>query len=163
VAVLRPFNTYGPRQSARAVIPTIITQILNGARVVRLGSLHPTRDFNYVEDIVMGFIASVESDACIGEVINLGSGYEISIGQTAELIGEILGVKIDLVSDEKRVRPKNSEVERLLASNARAKQLIGWEPGYVGAEGFRRGLEKTIAWFSQKKHLKAYKTDIYNV
>ncbi len=163
VAVLRPFNTYGPRQSARAVIPTIITQILSGERQIRLGSLQPTRDFSYVEDITRGFIAAVESDACLGEVINLGSGYEVSVGRTAELIAEIIGVKIDLISDEQRVRPERSEVERLLASNAKAKKVLGWEPEYGGVEGFRRGLEKTIEWFSQKEHLKEYKTGIYNI
>jgi dTDP-glucose 4,6-dehydratase len=163
VAVLRPFNTYGPRQSARAVIPTIITQILSGERQIKLGSLQPTRDFNYVEDIARGFIAAVQSDACVGEVINLGSGYEVSIGRTANLIAEIIGVEIDLISDEQRVRPEKSEVERLLASNTKAKSMLGWEPEYGGIEGFRRGLEKTIEWFSQKEHLKWYKTGLYNI
>ncbi len=163
VTVLRPFNTYGPRQSARAVIPTIITQILSGKGAIRLGSRHPTRDFSYVEDIVRGFIAAIEKDACIGEVINLGSGYEVSVGQAADLVAELLGKKIDVIADEQRVRPEKSEVERLLASNAKAKQLIGWEPEYGEMEGFRRGLKKTIGWFSQKENLRGYKTDIYNL
>ncbi|HME44429.1 MAG TPA: NAD-dependent 4,6-dehydratase LegB [Syntrophorhabdales bacterium] len=163
VAVLRPFNTYGPRQSARAVIPTIINQILSGKRAIQLGSLHPTRDFNYVEDIVRGFIAAIEKDACIGEVVNLGSGYEVSVGQTAELIAEIMGKKIDVIVDEQRIRPEKSEVERLIASNAKAKQLIGWQPAYGGIEGFRRGLEKTIEWFSKQENSRSYKTDIYTI
>jgi dTDP-glucose 4,6-dehydratase len=162
-AVLRPFNTYGPRQSARAVIPTVISQILGGKKAIRLGSLHPTRDFNYVEDIVRGFVAAIERDACIGEVINLGSGYEISVGQTVELIAETIGKKVDIVADDQRIRPEKSEVERLIASNAKAKQLIGWQPTYGGIEGFRRGLEKTVEWFSKKKNLRSYKTDMYNI
>jgi NAD dependent epimerase/dehydratase len=120
IAIVRPFNTYGPRQSARAVIPTIITQIATGKRRIKLGALRPTRDFNYVDDTVRGFIAAAESDASIGEVINVGSGFEISIGDLAHLIAEAMGVEIDIETDDVRLRPEKSEVERLLASNEKA-------------------------------------------
>ena len=163
VVTLRPFNTYGPRQSARAVIPTMITQIANGERTIRLGALTPTRDFSYVLDTVAGFIASLVGKNGLGEVINLGSNFEISISETAQLIAESMGVSIDLISDEERIRPKNSEVERLWADNAKAKELFGWQPTYGGREGFKRGLVETIDWFTQPSNLRSYKSDIYNV
>lgn len=163
VSIIRPFNTYGPRQSARAVIPTIITQIAQGAKEIRLGALHPTRDFNYVKDVVRGFIAVAESDASVGEVTNIGSNFEISIGDTAALIAETMGAKIEIVCEQDRLRPDNSEVERLLSSNEKAKRLVGWSPEYGGREGFRKGLEETIAWFTRPENLAGYKTDIYNV
>ena len=124
VSILRPFNIYGPRQSARAVIPTIITQIANDQGQINLGSLHPTRDFNYVEDISSGFVAALESDKAIGEVINLGSGFEISIGDTAKLIANLMESKTEIRTDSQRLRPKKSEVERLFAENAKAKKLL---------------------------------------
>lgn len=163
VITIRPFNTYGPRQSARAVIPTVITQIANGEHVIKLGALTPTRDFNYVQDTVEGFIAALEGNSGLGEVINIGSNFEISIGETARLIAESMGVSIDLISDEVRIRPKNSEVERLWADNAKAKELFGWQPTYSGREGFKRGLVETIDWFTQPENLRSYKSDIYNV
>ncbi len=163
VTVLRPFNTYGPRQSARAVIPTIITQIANGARRIKLGALSPTRDFNYVNDTVRGFIAALESDAAMGEVINIGSNYEISIGDTAQLIAEVMGADIEIEADEERLRPEMSEVNRLWADNSKAKILLGWEPQYGGREGFRRGLRETVEWFKRPENLKRYKADIYNI
>lgn len=163
VSIIRPFNTYGPRQSARAVIPTIITQIAGGAKELRLGALHPTRDFNYVKDVVRGFIAVAESDASVGEVINIGSNFEISIGDTAALIAETMGASIDIVCEEGRLRPDNSEVERLLSSNDKAKKLLGWSPEYGGRDGFRRGLEETIAWFTRPENLAGYKANIYNL
>lgn len=163
VAVLRPFNTYGPRQSARAIIPTVITQIASGKRRIKLGALHPTRDFNFVSDTVRGFIAALESDRGIGEVINIGSNYEISIGDTVELIAEVMGVDIEIETEEARLRPENSEVERLWASNAKAKELIGWEPEFAGKDGFRRGVAETVAWFQNPDNLKGYKSDIYNI
>lgn len=163
VAVLRPFNTYGPRQSARAIIPTVITQIASGKRRIKLGALHPTRDFNFVSDTVRGFIAALESDRGIGEVINIGSNYEISIGDTVELIAEVMGVDIEIETEEARLRPENSEVERLWASNAKAKEFIGWEPEFAGKDGFRRGLAETVAWFQNPDNLKGYKSDIYNI
>lgn len=163
VVIARPFNTYGPRQSARAVIPTIITQIANGSRQIRLGAVSPTRDFNYVQDTVRGFIAALESDAGLGEVVNFGSNFEISVGDTALLIAEAMGVEIEIVTDEARLRPEKSEVERLWAANAKARDLFGWEPQYAGREGFKRGLAETAAWFSLTQNLQAYKSDIYNI
>jgi NAD dependent epimerase/dehydratase len=163
VAILRPFNTYGPRQSARAVIPTIITQIANGSRSIRLGAVHPTRDFNYVSDTVGGFVAALDSDKSVGEVINVGSNFEISIGATAQAIADLMGVQIEILSDDQRLRPEKSEVERLWASNEKARRLLGWQPQFGGHEGFRAGLSRTIEWFTQSANLKSYKSDIYNV
>lgn len=163
VAIIRPFNTYGPRQSARAVIPTIITQIANGKTDIKLGALDPTRDFNYIMDTVAGFIAVAESDRSLGEVINIGSNYEISVKETAELIAEVMGANINILTDEVRFRPEKSEVERLWASNEKAARLLGWKPSYAGRQGFRRGLEQTVGWFTDPSNLKQYKSDIYNI
>lgn len=163
VAVARPFNTYGPRQSARAVLPTIITQLAAGNHILKLGAVSPTRDFNFVTDTVAGIIAIAESDQAVGEVINLGSNFEISIGECAELIAEIMGVDVEIQTDEQRLRPENSEVERLWAANDKARELVGWSPEYAGGKGFRRGLEETIRWFTQSENLGHYKTDLYNV
>jgi NAD dependent epimerase/dehydratase len=163
IAIIRPFNTYGPRQSARAIIPTVITQIASGKRKIKLGSLHPTRDFNYVLDTVRGFIKVAESDTSIGEVINIGSNYEVSIGEVVHMIADIMGVEIEVVTDINRIRPKKSEVERLWADNSKAKQLLGWEPHYRGKDGLRRGLEETVEWFTDSSNLKHYKTDFYNI
>lgn len=162
-AVIRPFNTYGPRQSARAVIPTIITQIANGRRNLHLGAVSPTRDFNYVEDTVDGFIAVGEQDASVGEVINIGSNFEISIEATVQLIADIMQADVTITTDEERLRPTGSEVERLWADNGKARELLGWSPRYAGHDGFRRGLEKTIAWFTDKRNLRKYKADQYNI
>lgn len=163
VTIIRPFNTYGPRQSARAVIPTIITQIANGQREIKLGSVSPTRDFNFVKDTVAGFIAAAGSDNGLGEVINLGSNYEISVGDTVGLIAEVMNKKINIITDEVRLRPENSEVERLWADNTKAKKLLNWEPAYGGLDGFRRGLLETIDWFSKPENLSSYKANIYNL
>lgn len=163
VTVIRPFNTYGPRQSARAVIPTVITQIANGQRKIKLGAIHPTRDFNYVADTVSGFIAALKSEQGAGEVINLGSNYEISIGDTVKVIAEAMGTDIEIVTDEQRLRPEKSEVDRLWASNEKAVKLLGWQPGYDGVEGFKRGIAETAAWFREPANLAAYKADIYNL
>lgn len=163
VALIRPFNTYGPRQSARAVIPTIITQLLNGKRQIRLGALSPTRDFNYVKDTVRGFISIMQSEKSVGEVINIGSNFEISIGDTAKLIAETMGVDVDIETDKERLRPLKSEVNRLWADNSKAKKLLGWEPRYGGRDGFKRGLKETIDWFADKGNLKKYKADVYNI
>jgi len=162
VAIIRPFNTYGPRQSARAVIPTIISQIASGVKKINIGAIHPTRDFNYVKDVVQGFVALAESDRSIGEVINIGSNYEISIGDTVKVISGIMGAEIIVETDEQRIRPKNSEVGRLWADNSKAKTLTGWEPQYGGRDGLKRGLTETIKWFRDANNLKNYKTDIYN-
>lgn len=163
VTILRPFNTYGPRQSARAVIPTIITQIANDKRKIKLGAVHPTRDFNYVADTVAGFISALNSDRSIGEVINIGSNFEISIGDTALAIAEMMGENIEIITDEQRLRPEKSEVERLWASNDKARELLGWQPQYAGLDGFRRGLKETIDWFRNPVHLAKYKAEIYNL
>lgn len=163
VAIVRPFNTFGPRQSARAVIPTVITQIAQGEQRIQLGALHPTRDFNYVSDTVAGFIAALNADDAIGREINLGSGFEISIGDTAQLIAERMGKDIEIVGDSQRERPKNSEVERLLADNRLAAEQLNWTPQHAGREGFAQALDKTIAWFSEPKNLARYKHDIYNI
>ncbi|AIF53647.1 NAD dependent epimerase/dehydratase, LLPSF_EDH_00030 family [Pelosinus sp. UFO1] len=163
VSIIRPFNTYGPRQSARAVIPTIITQIASGQRNLKLGSIHPTRDFNYVLDTVRGFIACAESDRSIGEVINIGSNYEVSIGDTVQLIAEVMGADITIETDVVRLRPEKSEVERLWAANKKAKDLLGWTPLYGDREGFKRGLKHTVEWFTITENLKKYKVGMYNV
>ncbi|MEI6100616.1 MAG: NAD-dependent 4,6-dehydratase LegB [Eubacteriales bacterium] len=157
VTIVRPFNTYGPRQSARAVIPTIITQLLGGQEEIKLGSLTPTRDFNYVKDTAAGFLAIEQSDKTVGEEINIASGAEISIGEIAnELIAQINpGAKI--VCDETRLRPEKSEVERLLGSNEKMKALTGWSPAW----SFPDGIAKTIAFL--KENLSKYKTEIYNL
>ncbi|MEC6408912.1 NAD-dependent 4,6-dehydratase LegB [Achromobacter xylosoxidans] len=163
VVIARPFNTYGPRQSARAVIPTIITQIASGQRQIKLGAVSPTRDFNFVKDTVSGFIAALEGTGGLGEVVNFGSNFEISIGDTAKLIAEVMGEEIEVITDEARLRPENSEVERLWAANAKAKALFNWEPTYAGRNGFKRGLEETAQWFKDPANLAAYKADRYNI
>lgn len=163
VAVIRPFNTYGPRQSARAVIPTIITQLATGRKNIRLGATTPTRDFNYVPDTVAGFLAVGRSDASVGEVINIGSNFEVSIGAVAEYIAKIMETDIRIETDEARLRPENSEVDRLWADNGKARKLAGWEPAYAGIEDFKKGLQETVAWFRDPENLKGYKTDIYNL
>jgi NAD dependent epimerase/dehydratase len=163
VAVIRPFNTYGPRQSARAVIPTVITQIASGQRKIRLGNVHPTRDFNFVSDIAQGFIAVAKSESAIGQVINIGTGFEVTIAETAKLIAEAMGASIELETDEVRLRPENSEVDRLCAGNAKALQLTGWKPAFTGREGLSRGLSQTIAWFVKPENLQRYRADIYNI
>ncbi|SVC15982.1 uncharacterized protein METZ01_LOCUS268836, partial [marine metagenome] len=162
VSIIRPFNTYGPRQSSRAVIPTVITQIANGQQQIRLGALHPTRDFNYIEDMVSGFVAALESNQGIGEVINLGSNSEVSIGDTVIIIAEVMEAEIKILADAKRFRPEKSEVERLWSDNRKAKELLGWKPRFVGSKGFRSGIKKTIQWFTDPVHLAGYKTDLYN-
>jgi dTDP-glucose 4,6-dehydratase len=161
VIIARPFNTYGPRQSARAVIPAIITQIAAGRRELHLGATTPSRDFNFVEDTVAGFLSALNSDQGVGEVVNFGSNYEISIGETAEMIADVMGVSITIQTDEVRLRPENSEVQRLWADNGKARRLFGWIPAYAGRDGLRRGLHKTIEWFSAPANLSAYQTDRY--
>lgn len=163
VVIARPFNTYGPRQSARAVIPTIITQIANGKKQIKLGAVSPTRDFNFVKDTVAGFIAALESDKGCGEVINFGSNFEISVGDTACLIAEAMNTEIEILTDEVRLRPNHSEVERLWADNSKARKLFGWAPQYADREGFKRGLAETAEWFTKGDNLRNYKADIYNI
>lgn len=157
VSIVRPFNTYGPRQSARAVIPTIITQLLSGQEELKLGSLTPTRDFNYVKDTVAGFIAIAESDKTIGEEINIATQKEISIGDLANEIISQINPNAKIICDEQRLRPKKSEVNRLLGSNEKIKRLTDWEPKYT----FAQGIEETIEWL--RNNMKHYKSDIYNL
>jgi len=163
VVTIRPFNTYGPRQSARAVIPTIITQLANGVESLKLGSVHPTRDFNYVQDTVDGFIAALNAENIEGETINIGSNFEISVGDTAKVIAELMHKNISIEMDDVRLRPKDSEVERLWAENKKALEMLHWKPNYAGLEGFKNGLSKTIEWFSKSENLSNYKSHIYNV
>ena len=162
VVVLRPFNTFGPRQSARAVIPTVITQIAAGYDEIKLGALSPTRDFNYVDDTVSGMIAAMEANAAIGEVINIGTGFDLSVDKTVSLIKEIMNSTVEIVLDDQRLRPEKSEVDRLQASNEKALSLLDWRPQYVGEEGLVKALEKTIEWFSDKNNIRSYKASTYN-
>ncbi len=163
VAIIRPFNTYGPRQSARAVIPTIITQALENEGVIKLGALSPTRDFNYVSDICEAFVAIGTSEKCIGEVVNACTCYEISIEETAKLICDILNIEPVFCSDEERMRPKESEVNRLYGDNKLIKEITSWEPNYFGKKGFREGLRRTINWFTEEKNQHSYKSMMYNI
>lgn len=163
VSVIRPFNTYGPRQSARAVIPTIITQLAAGGAEVKLGALRPTRDFNHVRDTVRAFVAVAECDAAVGQVLNVGSNFEISIGDTARLIAGLMQREVHFTSDEQRLRPAASEVERLWADNSRVIALTGWRPEYAGIDGFARGLRETIDWFTAPGHMRRYKPGMYNL
>jgi NAD dependent epimerase/dehydratase len=163
VTVLRPFNTYGPRQSARAVIPTIIGQIAAGARQIKLGSLTPTRDFTFVRDTARGFIQAMNCDNCVGEVTNIGSNFEISIGDTVKVIAEAMGKEVEVVFDNARIRPAASEVERLFAGTEKAQRLFGWAPEFSGRNGFLRGLTETAEWFQDPANLAHYKTSLYNI
>jgi NAD dependent epimerase/dehydratase len=159
VTIARPFNTYGPRQSARAVIPTIITQIASGVKEIKLGDVTPTRDFNYVDDTCRGFIALAECDESIGETVNIGSNSEISIGDTLNLIKELMGSDVEFVIDKDRIRPSKSEVFRLWCDNSKIEKLTRFKPQI----NIRDGLHRTIDWIVQPNNLKKYKSEIYNV
>ncbi|MEK9833729.1 MAG: GDP-mannose 4,6-dehydratase, partial [Rhodospirillaceae bacterium] len=168
VTVVRPFNKFGPRQSARAVIPTIITQLAahdpaDGPAVIRLGATAPTRDFTYVGDTERGFLAAADTPAAMGEVINLGTNFEISVGDTARAIAKEIGVEIQIETEDQRLRPDASEVERLWCDNSKAAAVIGWQPTHTGLEGFRRGLAATIEWFAAPANRAGYKAHLYNV
>lgn len=163
VATIRPFNTYGPKQSLRAVIPTLITQMANDPSQVKLGSLTPTRDFNYVGDITDAFIKVAESDRTIGTVVNAGSNFEISIADTAQAIAELMNIEISIQSESQRMRPEKSEVNRLWADNSKIKALTDWTPRYSGIEGFKKGLQNCIDWYKEPNNLKLFKTDQYNI
>jgi dTDP-glucose 4,6-dehydratase len=145
------------------VIPTVITQIAKGQRRIKLGALHPTRDFNYVADTVAGFIAALTSEQAVGEAINIGSNFEITIGDAARMIAEIMGVELEIMTDVQRLRPEHSEVERLWAANDKAREILGWTPRYGGREGFQRGLMETVAWFAEARSLAMYKAELYNL
>lgn len=159
VTIVRPFNTYGPRQSARAIIPTIITQIANGERKIQLGDLRPTRDFNFVKDTCRGFLMLSKCDEAIGQEVNISSNYEISMRDTLELIAKIMGADVEFIEDKQRLRPKNSEVFRLWGDNTKIKSLTGFEPIYTIEEGLR----ETVEWFTKPENLAKYKSNIYNV
>jgi len=159
VTVARPFNTYGPRQSARAVIPTIITQIASGMKQIKLGDVSPTRDFNYVADTCRGFLELARCDAAIGETVNISSNYEIAVGDVLGLIRDAMGSDVQFLTDEQRLRPEKSEVFRLWGDNTRIRELTGFQPQY----DIRRGLQATIDWFTQPANLAKYKAGIYNV
>ena len=163
IIIARPFNTYGPRQSARAVIPTIITQLAKGQTEIKLGSITPTRDFNYIKDTVGGFIAALEAKVGFGEVYNLGSNFEVSIGDTVKIISKLMNKEVKIITDDVRIRPDNSEVERLWADNSKAIRQLNWQPSYSGVDGFKRGLAETISWFNNETNLSSYKSEIYNV
>lgn len=159
VTIARPFNTYGPRQSSRAVIPTVITQLLSGHRNIRLGSITPTRDFNFVLDTCAGFLALASSEETIGQTLNLGSGTETSIGETVTLIADILGIHVEIICDESRLRPEASEVERLCCDSSKALRLTGHTPTY----NLKDGLRSTIEWFQKPENLRRYKPNLFNV
>jgi len=163
VSVIRPFNTYGPRQSTRAVIPTIISQIASGKKNICLGALSPTRDFNFVEDICKAFIAISESEKTIGKVINAASNFEISIGETLDLITDIMNTNVNIITEEDRLRPDKSEVNRLYGDNSLLFELTKWDPKFIGKDGFRRGLKLTIDWFCEPNNLKYYNPYKYSV
>lgn len=160
---IRPFNTFGPRQSARAVIPTVIGQLAAGKREINLGALTPTRDFTYVSDTVAGFVAALDCDKGFGEVINLGTGFEVSIEETVQTIARLMDVEVTINEDSARIRPSKSEVERLLSNNSKAKDILGWQPEVSGMEGLESGLLKTIEWFVNPENLARYRVDNYVV
>jgi len=159
ISIARPFNTYGPRQSARAVIPTIITQIANGMKEIKLGDTSPTRDFNFVEDTCRGLLSIAENDQTLGETINIGSGFEISIFDTLEIIKDLMDSDVDFIADHKRLRPKKSEVNRLWCDNTKIKKLTGYAPRV----NIKEGLQKTIDWITMSENLKQYKANLFNV
>lgn len=159
LTIARPFNTYGPRQSARAVIPTIIGQIASGMKQIKLGDMTPTRDFNYVMDTCRGFLALARCDNAVGEIVNIGSNYEITVGDTLKLIRELMSSDVEFLTDEQRLRPQKSEVFRLWCDNSKLRKLTGFEPEY----SIRDGLKATVEWFTRPENLAKYKTDIYNI
>jgi NAD dependent epimerase/dehydratase len=163
VTIIRPFNTFGPRQSLRAAIPTMITQVIINKKEINLGNLISKRDFSYVDDTVMGFVSCLSNKKCIGEVINLGSGYDFSMQEVLLIIEDILNKKLKVNVDQNRIRPEKSEVNHLLSNNTKAKKLLNWEPQFKGKKGFEEGIRKTIEWFGKKENLSLYKSNIYNV
>jgi dTDP-glucose 4,6-dehydratase len=163
VTTIRPFNTYGPRQSNRAVIPTIITQLLENSGKLKLGNLSATRDFNYIEDTIRGFRLALDADNIFGETINIGSGFELSIKELAKILCQITHRELDINYDEERVRPEKSEVNRLFACNKKAKELLKWSPEFGAGPGLKKGLEATVEWFSDPRNAKKYRSERYAV
>lgn len=165
VVIIRPFNTFGPRQSLRAVIPTVITQLLNGDGKVKIGATTPTRDFSFVTDTAAGFIAALENNNpdLIGQTINLGSNFEISIGDTIQMIGEIIGKSVDLDCEQERLRPENSEVQRLYADNSKALKMLNWQPEFAGKDGFSKALRQAVEWYAQPQNIQYFQNNNYVV
>ena len=163
VSIIRPFNTYGPRQSTRAVIPTIITQIANKNKVLKIGSIFPTRDFTFVQDTVRGFLLAIGNKKTLGQTINIGSNFEISVGETVNVISELMNFKPEVRQINNRIRTKKSEVERLFACNKKAALIMGWKPKYGNINGFKKGLEKTIEWFSRIENLSNFNSNLYAI
>jgi len=163
VSVVRPFNTYGPRQSSRAVIPAIISQIASGADTLKLGNLDATRDFTFVEDTAHGFVQVAETDACIGTATNIGSGFEISIRDLAAMIVDVMDAKVIIEQEQKRIRPERSEVDRLFAGVEKAESLFNWAPQYGGIKGLKKGIKKTANWFVNPQNLKHYQFDKFHL
>jgi len=163
VTIIRPFNSFGPRQSTRAIIPTIITQILSNKKNIKLGNLSPTRDFTFVEDTTESFIKAFKSKKTDGETINIGNNFEISIKQIIKILQKDFGYNFNVIQDKKRIREKKSEVFRLIASNTKAKKILNWKPNYAGVKGFKLGLKKTIEWFQDPKNLKNYNSKSYTI
>ncbi|MGE4348913.1 MAG: NAD-dependent 4,6-dehydratase LegB [Candidatus Berkiella sp.] len=163
VTVIRPFNTYGPRQSARALIPTIITQITQGIKEIKLGSLEPTRDFTFVTDTVLAYIKALQAKNIEGMTMNLGTGFEISVSNLVQLIAKLMNQNINIIQDPQRIRPEKSEVDRLLSDNTVAKTQLEWHPCYTGQQGLESGLKETIEWFSDHTHQQKYKAEVYNI
>lgn len=161
VSIIRPFNTYGPRQSCRAIIPTVITQIAKGQHRIQLGSLTPTRDFSFVRDTVRGFWEIACCDAALGDVVNIGSNFEVSIGETVRMIAQVMNADVETVTEPERIRPEKSEVHRLYADTAKARRLFSWDPEFGGKDGFRRGLELTAEWFRNPENQERYRTGGY--
>jgi dTDP-glucose 4,6-dehydratase len=163
VSILRPFNTFGPRQSARAIIPTIISQLLNNKKLIKLGNLFPTRDFTYVDDTVKAFISTIKKNNIYGEIINIGNKFEVSIENILAIMQKNFGFRFEVISDKSRTRGKKTEVKRLFSSNKKAKTLLNWTPKYSGKKGFIKGLAETINWFKKDNNLKYYNSDVYNI
>ena len=161
VSIIRPFNTYGPRQSSRAVIPTIISQIASGEKIIKLGATTPTRDFNFVLDTCRAFLSVGNNENTIGKILNASSNFEISIGDTVKLIAEVMNSDVEVINDKDRMRPETSEVNRLFGDNKYIKSLTDWEPQFDGINGFKRGLEITSDWFSDPNNLSKYKSNSY--
>jgi NAD dependent epimerase/dehydratase len=163
LTILRPFNTFGPRQSARAIIPTIISQIALGQRELKLGNISPTRDFTYVTDTAQGFISAMDSRHSSGKIVNIGSNFEISIEELVKLIASLMQVEVSIITDKQRKRPSGSEVDRLCADTTLAKKLLNWNPRFSGPDGFQLGMKNTIRWFEDSENLALYKSNTYNI
>jgi len=163
IVIIRPFNTFGPRQSLRAVIPTMILQTIKNNKNIKLGNLSTKRDFSYISDTVEGLGSCIDNKKCIGEIINLGTGFDLSMEKTLKIIQQKLGKKLNVIIEKNRLRPKKSEVNQLVSSNIKAKKILGWKPKFSNLNGFKKGLENTIAWFRKPENIKYYKSSMYNV